>query len=53
MAAVAALVGDPARAIMLAAMLDGRAHTATELLNWPALLRRPQAAISPNFRAPS
>ena len=31
MAAVAALVGDPARANMLAAMLDGRAHTATEL----------------------
>jgi DNA-binding transcriptional ArsR family regulator len=31
MAAVAALVGDPARANMLAAMLDGRAHTAAEL----------------------
>jgi DNA-binding transcriptional ArsR family regulator len=31
MAMVAALVGDPARANMLAAMLDGRAHTATEL----------------------
>ena len=31
MAAVAALVGDRARANMLAAMLDGRAHTATEL----------------------
>jgi DNA-binding transcriptional ArsR family regulator len=31
MAAVAGLVGDPARASMLAAMLDGRAHTATEL----------------------
>jgi DNA-binding transcriptional ArsR family regulator len=31
MAAVAALVGDPARANMMAAMLDGRAHTATEL----------------------
>jgi DNA-binding transcriptional ArsR family regulator len=31
MAAVAARVGDPARANTLAAMLDGRAHTATEL----------------------
>jgi DNA-binding transcriptional ArsR family regulator len=32
MAAVAAQVGDPARANMSAAMLDGRAHTATELV---------------------
>ena len=31
MAAVAALVGDPGRANMLAALLDGRAHTATEM----------------------
>ncbi|HEX3846777.1 MAG TPA: winged helix-turn-helix domain-containing protein [Steroidobacteraceae bacterium] len=31
MAGVAALVGDPARARMLAALLDGRALTATEL----------------------
>jgi DNA-binding transcriptional ArsR family regulator len=31
MATVASLIGDPARANMLAAMLDGRAHTATEL----------------------
>jgi DNA-binding transcriptional ArsR family regulator len=31
MAAVAGLVGDPARASMLTAMLDGRAQTATEL----------------------
>jgi DNA-binding transcriptional ArsR family regulator len=31
MAAIAALVGDPGRANLLAAMLDGRAHTATEL----------------------
>lgn len=31
MAAVAALVGDPGRANMLALMLDGRAHTAREL----------------------
>jgi DNA-binding transcriptional ArsR family regulator len=31
MAAAAALVGDPARANMLAALMDGRAHTATEL----------------------
>jgi DNA-binding transcriptional ArsR family regulator len=30
-AQVAALVGDPARANMLAALIDGRAHTATEL----------------------
>lgn len=31
MAAVAALIGDPARASMLSALLDGRARTATEL----------------------
>lgn len=31
MAAAASLVGDPARANMLAALMDGRAHTATEL----------------------
>ena len=31
MAEVASLIGDPGRANMLAAMLDGRAHTATEL----------------------
>jgi DNA-binding transcriptional ArsR family regulator len=31
MAAAAALVGDPARANMLATLMDGRAHTATEL----------------------
>jgi DNA-binding transcriptional ArsR family regulator len=31
MAAAAALVGDPARANMLTALMDGRAHTATEL----------------------
>src|ERR1700754_4726491 len=31
MAAVAALVGDPARANILTALMDGRAHTASEL----------------------
>jgi DNA-binding transcriptional ArsR family regulator len=31
MAAAASLVGDPARANILAALMDGRAHTATEL----------------------
>jgi DNA-binding transcriptional ArsR family regulator len=31
MARVAALVGDPARANMLASLMDGRAHTPTEL----------------------
>jgi len=31
MAVAAALIGDPARANMLAALMDGRAHTATEL----------------------
>jgi DNA-binding transcriptional ArsR family regulator len=31
MAGTAALVGDPARANMLSSMMDGRAHTATEL----------------------
>jgi DNA-binding transcriptional ArsR family regulator len=30
-ASVAALVGEPARAAMLAVLMDGRAHTATEL----------------------
>jgi hypothetical protein len=39
MAAVAALVGDPARANMLAAMLDGRAHTATELAHAEIIAR--------------
>lgn len=33
MAAVATLVGDPARANMLTILLDGRAHTASELAN--------------------
>ncbi|MDR2990832.1 MAG: transcriptional regulator, partial [Burkholderiaceae bacterium] len=31
LAETAALVGDPARANMLAALMDGRAFTATEL----------------------
>lgn len=31
LASVAALVGDPTRAIMLTTLMDGRAHTATEL----------------------
>ncbi|WP_420128712.1 ArsR/SmtB family transcription factor [Longimicrobium sp.] len=31
LASVAALVGEPARAAMLMALMDGRAHTATEL----------------------
>lgn len=31
LSAVAALVGDPTRAAMLTALMDGRAHTATEL----------------------
>lgn len=31
LASVAALVGEPARAAMLVALMDGRAHTATEL----------------------
>jgi DNA-binding transcriptional ArsR family regulator len=30
-ASIAALVGDPTRAIMLTVLMDGRAHTATEL----------------------
>lgn len=31
LASIAALVGDPSRAAMLTALMDGRAHTATEL----------------------
>lgn len=37
MAAIAALVGDLARANMLAAMMDGRAHTATELAQFAGI----------------
>jgi DNA-binding transcriptional ArsR family regulator len=39
-ASVAALVGEPARAAMLAVLMDGRAHTATELAM--------QAGVSPS-----
>jgi hypothetical protein len=46
-AQIAALAGDPARATMLHALLDGRALTATELAKPPASRRKPQAAISP------
>src|ERR1700744_3110946 len=39
MAATAALVGDPGRANMLGAMLDGRAHPPTELANLAGVTR--------------
>jgi DNA-binding transcriptional ArsR family regulator len=43
LAAVASLLGDPARAGMLAALMDGRAHTATELAGF-AHIARPTAS---------
>jgi uridine phosphorylase len=47
MAMVAALVGDPARANMLAAMLDGRAHTAAELAQLAGISEGDTATIGP------
>jgi len=44
-AEVAALAGDPARAGMLHALMDGRALTASELLASPASRRKPRAVI--------
>jgi len=47
-AEIAALVGEPARATMFSALLDGRALTASELA-FAALLRpKPPARISPS-----
>ena len=46
MAAIAALIGDPARANILCALLDGRALTASEFALRRTSLRRPRAAIS-------
>ena len=46
LAATASLVGDPARANMLAALLDGRALTATELAG-TAGRRRAPAVVGP------
>jgi hypothetical protein len=46
---VAALVGDTARATMLAALMGGEALTATEL----AYLARRRAGISPSWSTPS
>ena len=44
-AATAALLGDPARANMLGALMDGRALTAKELALPPMSRRRRPAAI--------
>ena len=46
-AEIATLAGDPARAGMLHALMDGRALTATELARVAELRRRPRAVISP------
>ncbi|WP_216279451.1 helix-turn-helix domain-containing protein [Rhodobacter sp. 24-YEA-8] len=46
-AEVAAAVGEPARAAMLAALMDGRALTATELAEVAAIT--PQTATWPGW----
>ncbi|MFN3279294.1 MAG: hypothetical protein ACK41Y_12970 [Paracoccus hibiscisoli] len=46
-AEVAAVVGEPARAAMLTALMDGRALTATELADVAAIAPRQPAAILP------
>lgn len=43
-AAVGALIGEPARALMLAALMDGRARTATELAGEAAVTRQTASA---------
>jgi hypothetical protein len=48
LAEIAALVGNPARANMLTALLDGRALSASELAMPGASRRRPRAGISPS-----
>ena len=47
MAEVASLVGEPARAAMLQAMMDGRALTATELARAAGVGRHPFLGASP------
>ena len=49
LARIAALVGDPARARMLTALMDGRALTATELA-YLARITRPTARSSRSAR---
>jgi len=44
-AQIAALAGDPARAAMLHALLDGRALTATELATVAGVAPQTQVAI--------
>lgn len=43
-AAVGALIGDPARALMLSALMDGRAYTASELANIAGITRQTASA---------
>lgn len=43
-AAIAALIGDPARALMLAALMDGRARTASELAGEAGVTRQTASA---------
>lgn len=43
-AAIAALIGDPARAMMLSALMDGRARTATELADLAGIGRSAASA---------
>ena len=50
-AAIAALIGDPARANMLTALMDGRALTASELAEAPASPCRRRARIWPSCEA--
>lgn len=45
MAEVAALLGETSRATILASMMDGRLHTASELAIWPLLNLKQLASI--------
>ncbi len=51
-ASVAALIGDPARANMLAALMSGRALTAGELAREAGIAAPPPAATSPACARP-
>jgi hypothetical protein len=53
MAEIGLLIGEPARAAMLDALMDGRALTAGELAGVPGSRRRRQAAISPDWPRPT
>ena len=53
MAQVAALVGEPARASMLQALMDGRALTATELAGVAGVAPQTRAGTSRSSRQPA